>query len=209
MTRKVAILSYGTGNVGSLKDALDMVGAQCSVAQLASDLSEVEAIVLPGIGHFRHSMAFLTKSGLLDLTMARIKSGMPVLGICLGMQLLMKSSEESPDMLGLGLFEISAKRIRPSDSKAYKVPHLGWNNLDMVRGSPQLLKGISVADQVFYYANSYAACSTGGDLPTYATFSHGAEYIGLIENASVFGVQFHPEKSREQGLHLLENFLKV
>lgn len=209
MKRRVAIISYGTGNLASLKDALDAVGAACYVANTASDLAGAEAVVLPGVGHFRHAMHFFRSSGLLEPTLERIRSGVPTLGICLGFQLLTRTSEEAGGEVGLCLLPCDTVRIRPAAKEMHKVPHLGWNTLQTCKGSPRLLTGIAGDDQLFYYANAYAVGYTEDLTPPLATYEHGAEYIGVIEQGSLFGVQFHPEKSRAQGLRLLKNFLEV
>lgn len=209
MSRRVAIISYGTGNLASLNDALEAVGAECYVANAASDLAGSDALVLPGVGHFRHAMNFFRASGLIEPTLERIRSGVPTLGICLGFQLLTLSSEEAGGAAGLGLLPCATVRIRPAATHVHKVPHLGWNAIHTSTGAPRLLTGIPAEDQVFYYANAYAVSRAQKLLPPLATYQHGSEYVGLIEQGSLFGVQFHPEKSRTQGLRLLKNFLEV
>lgn len=208
MSRQVAIISYGTGNLASLSDALETVGAVCTVAKVASDLAGSDALVLPGVGHFHHAMNHLRSSGLLEPTLDRIRSGVPTLGICLGFQLLTRSSEEAEGESGLGLLPCSTVRMRPSAPGVHKVPHLGWNTIQKTQDSPSLLRGVSAKDQVFYYANAYAVSWSQELLPPLATYWHGSEYVGLIELGSLFGVQFHPEKSRAQGLLVLRNFLE-
>jgi imidazole glycerol-phosphate synthase subunit HisH len=209
MNRRVAILSYGTGNLASLTDALTVAGASCVVATTVSDLLGADALVLPGVGHFGHAMRYFRTSGLLEPTLEMIRSGVPVLGICLGFQLLTRASEEAVGEEGLGLLSCDTVRIRPDAPHVNKVPHLGWNDIHRVDEFPRLLAGIPPEDRVFYYANSYGVRDAGGLLPPFATYSHGAEYVALIEQGSVFGVQFHPEKSRAQGLQLFKNFLEV
>lgn len=209
MNRRVAIISYGTGNLASLSDAIEAAGASCSVATSERDLAEADSLVLPGVGHFGHAMRYFRTSGLLEPTLEKIRSGTPTLGICLGFQLLTRASEEAAGEQGLGLLPCTTVRIRPATSDVHKVPHLGWNNIHQTHGAPRLLAGIPTDDQVFYYANAYGVSrATELSLPL-ATYSHGADYVALIEHGSVFGVQFHPEKSRAQGLQLLRNFLMV
>ena len=208
MNRRVGIISYGTGNLASLADAFGSIGATCTLVNTASDLAGSDALVLPGVGHFRHAMNFLRSSGLLQPTMDRINGGIPTLGICLGFQLLSMSSEEGDGDRGLGILPFPIARIRPQMPHLHKVPHLGWNAIHHTFGSSRLLNGIPSEDQVFYYANAYAAKWTKDLAQPLATFSHGEEFIALIEQDSVFGVQFHPEKSRAQGLRLLKNFLE-
>ena len=209
MNRRVGIISYGTGNLASLADAFGSVGATCTLVNTASDLAGSDALVLPGVGHFGHAMNFLRSSGLLQPTMDRINGGIPTLGICLGFQLLSMSSEEGDGDRGLGILPFPIARIRPQMPQLHKVPHLGWNAIHHTFGSSRLLNGIPSEEQVFYYANAYAAKWTKDLAQPLATFSHGEEFIALIEQDSVFGVQFHPEKSRAQGLRLLKNFLET
>ena len=209
MSRNICIISYGTGNLASLGDALEEVGASCKVAKTPADLEGADALVLPGVGHFGHAMNHFRASGLLVPTLEKIRSGVRTLGICLGFQLLTRSSEEAAGAAGLGLLPFSTVRIRPANPRVHKVPHLGWNAIHRSQGSPRLLSGIPAEDQVFYYANAYAVPWEQGISTALATYSHGSEYVGLIEQDSLFGVQFHPEKSRSQGLRLLRNFLEV
>lgn len=209
MTRNVAIISYGTGNLASLGDALEEVGGSCKVARTPADLAGADALVLPGVGHFGHAMNHFRASGLLEPTLEVIRSGVPTLGICLGFQLLTRSSEEAGGAAGLGLLPFSTVRIRPASPRVHKVPHLGWNTIHKSQGTPRLLMGIPAEDQVFYYANAYAVPWEQEISAPLSTYSHGSEYVGLIEQDSLFGVQFHPEKSRSQGLRLLRNFLEA
>lgn len=207
MNKRVAILSYGTGNLASLKDALNFLGASCVIATSAQDLIASEAIVLPGVGSFSHATNFLRETGLLQPTLARIKSGAPTLGICLGFQLLTRYSEEG-DLEGLGLFRCDTRRIRPSSSKIFKVPHLGWNNISATRGTPILLSSVPREDQVFYFSNAYSV-GLSPELPSpIGIYQHGGEFVAMLEQGSLFGVQFHPEKSRTQGMQVLRNFLR-
>ena len=208
MNRRIGIISYGTGNLASLADAFGSIGAACTLVNTASDLASSDALVLPGVGHFGHAMNFLRSSGLLQPTMDRINCGIPTLGICLGFQLLSSLSEEGDGGKGLGILPFPFARIRPQMPQLHKVPHLGWNAIHHAFGVSKLLNGIPSEEQVFYYANSYAAKWTKNLAQPLATFSHGEEFIALIEQDSVFGVQFHPEKSRAQGLRLLKNFLE-
>lgn len=209
MPPKVAIISYGTGNLASLSDALEEVGASCKVATAPADLADADALVLPGVGHFGHAMNHFSASGLLEPTLEKIRNGVPTLGICLGFQLLTRSSEEAGGAAGLGVLPFSTVRIRPGNPRVHKVPHLGWNSIHKSQGSPRLLTGIPAEDQVFYYANAYAVPWMQEISAPLSTYSHGSEYVGLIEQDSLFGVQFHPEKSRSQGLRLLRNFLEA
>ncbi len=208
-TRRVAILSYGTGNLASLSDALEAAGATSTVSRSARELTGVDALVLPGVGHFEHALKYFRSSGLLEPALELIRNGVPTLGICLGFQLLTHASEEAEGQDGLAVLPCTTTRIRPADASMHKVPHLGWNAIDSAQGAPILLEGIAPEDRLFYYANAYAVRAEPPLALPHATFAHGAPYLALVEQGTVFGVQFHPEKSRSQGLRLLSNFLAV
>ena len=150
------------------------------------------------------------KRGMVDPLLQAVRSGLPTLGICLGFQLLTASSEEAPNALGLALFpQLRSVRIRPAQPNLHKVPHLGWNSLDHTLNSPSLLDGIPPADQLFYFANAYAVASNGALALPHSVYSHGSTWLGLVQDVNVCGVQFHPEKSRRQGLQVLRNFLTL
>ena len=205
--RQVAIVPYGTGNIASLEESFEAIGAQAYLAATPEDFQRAEALVLPGVGQFGAAMASLRQSGLLPVLLQRIAEGVPTLGICLGFQILTASSEEAPGVAGLGLLPSCTVRLRPPDTRRYKVPHLGWNTISTSEQQPRLLRGIDAAKQSFYFANAYGVLP--GDTPeaSKAYYQHGQAWLALLEQGNVHGVQFHPEKSRLQGLQLLANFL--
>lgn len=204
---RVAAVSYGTGNIASLQEAFSSVGARCHLAQAPADLLAADAIVLPGVGHFGAAVAALADGGLQAALVEQIRAGLPTLGICLGFQLLTTASEEAPESAGLGLLPLRTERIRPVDPRRHKVPHLGWNSMASTAGEPRLLQGIAQAQQLFYFANAYAVAPTADLDAASARYHHCREWLGLVEQGNIHGVQFHPEKSRSQGLQLLRNFL--
>jgi glutamine amidotransferase len=207
MSYQVAVISYGTGNIASLQEAFASLGTRCRLAQVPADLLAADAIVLPGVGHFGAASAALARDGLRSALLEQIQLGMPTLGICLGFQLLTAASEEAPASAGLALLPLHTERIRPVDPSRHKVPHLGWNSLTNPAGSPRLLQGIAPAQQLFYFANAYAVAPTAALPGAAATYHHCRDWLALVEQGNIFGVQFHPEKSRRQGLQLLRNFL--
>ena len=205
---KVAIVSYGTGNIASLYSALKLIGADSFLAESISDFKKADSLIFPGIGHFANAARNLEKSGLKNYLKSIIADGIPTLGICLGFQLLTQSSEEAQDCKGFGFLPLSTVRIKVSNSILNKVPHLGWNNICKYNENSKLLKGIDFDQQLFYYSNAYGVLKTETFEHIQASYLHEKEMLALVEYKNVYGVQFHPEKSRKQGLRLLQNFLK-
>jgi len=205
--KQVAIVPYGTGNIASLEESFEAIGAQAYLAVRPDDLLRADALVLPGVGHFGSAMASLRYSGLLPVLLQRIGDGVPTLGICLVFQLLTACSEEAPGIAGLGLLPLRTERLRPQNSSRFKVPHLGWNTIAERLSTPRLLSGIAPDRQLFYYANAYGVAPNTELSCPQAYYQHDDPWIALVEHGNIFGVQFHPEKSRHQGLQLLRNFL--
>lgn len=206
---RAAILDYGTGNIASLEMALSAAGSSPVLAREPADLAGVAAVILPGVGHFGPASAALHGSGLAKELRLRVANGLPVLGICLGFQLLTAASEEAPAAAGLGLLPLACERLRPHNTHLHKVPHLGWNTLEPSSAPSRLLQGITGAQQRFYFANAYAIAPDPLMSAAQATYRHERPWLGLVELGAVCGVQFHPEKSRSQGLQLLRNFLAL
>jgi len=204
---RVALVSYGTGNIASLQEAFLSLGAHCHLAQFPADLLGADAIVLPGVGHFGAAAAALAANGLQEALLGEIRSGVPTLGICLGFHLLTACSEEAPASTGLGLFPLCVERIRPVDTRRHKVPHMGWNSLASETSKPRLLEGIPPDQQLFYFSNAYAVAPKAALHGATSCYHHCRDWLALVEQGNIHGVQFHPEKSRSQGLKLLSNFL--
>jgi imidazole glycerol phosphate synthase glutamine amidotransferase subunit len=196
----IAIVDYGAGNLRSVENALAEIGAGYVLVESSEGLRGAEKIILPGVGHFGQMMRALEAKGLRDALIDRIRTGVPFLGICLGLQALFESSEEAPDARGLGLLEGTIRRF-PSSGR---VPHMGWNEIQSRNGS-RLLKNLG-AKPYLYFAHSYYApvCST-----TSATCNYAVEYTAVLESRNVFGVQFHPEKSGPLGLAVVRNFIEL
>jgi len=198
---KVAIVDYGAGNVPSVERALRKLGANAARVNDADALASARAMVLPGVGHFAALIRALDERELRAPLKDAILSGKPFLGICLGLQALYQSSEEAPDLAGLGIFPEKVCGL-PAN---VKLPHMGWNRLKMRRSSP-LLEGLT-EDHYFYFAHSFAAQAADGE--TLAVCDYGAEFAAVLEVDRVCAVQFHPEKSGEAGALLLANFLRL
>jgi glutamine amidotransferase len=199
---RIAILDYGMGNLRSVEKALEHVGA---TARISSDPTEVRAadgLVLPGVGAFPRAMQRIEELGLDELVAERRDAGVPILGICLGLQLLFDSSTELGGASGLGLL---AGGVGELEAGGLKVPHIGWSPVRWERRS-RLVEGIE-SETPFYFVHSFAPAPDPGEL--LGTAAHGARFACAAERDNVFGVQFHPEKSSAAGLRLLANFTAV
>jgi len=192
----IAIVDYGAGNLVSVKKALDWLGEESAISSDPVQVAKASKIILPGVGHFG-STAALGRSGLKDAIADAIGRGIPFLGICVGMQWMFESSQESPDTLGLGLLAGDCERFPAS----VKSPHVGWNQLEVKSGS-RLLRGVPSSAFV-YFTHSFRAPLNDA---TAACCDYGGPFSAAVERDHLFGVQFHPEKSGETGLKLLGNF---
>jgi glutamine amidotransferase len=195
----IALVDYGAGNLTSVVKAFDASGAGVTLVTSPDALANADAIVIPGVGHFG-ATASLDGAWHVGVR-AAIGRGVPLLGICLGLQWLFDGSEEAPGTPGLGLMSGDCFRL----SGDVKVPHVGWNTIDGTGRSSRLLAGLSPASSA-YFTHSFAA-PVGPD--TVATTTHGVRFASAVERDRTFGVQFHPEKSGVTGLRILGNFLEV
>jgi len=194
----IALIDYGAGNLTSVRKGFHAAGADLMTPAAASDLDRVSGIVVPGVGHFGATAAL--EGGWMEAIRDAVQRGVPLLGICLGMQWLFEGSEEAADVPGLGL--IAGRCTRLPQLPGLKVPHVGWNSLHKPRDS-RLLGGLAEATQV-YFTHSFAAPVTS---EAAATCEHGSAFAAAVERDRVFGVQFHPEKSSDAGIRILRNFV--
>jgi glutamine amidotransferase len=199
----VAILNYGIGNLTSAAMALEHVGVNVEVTSDHARVRAAHAVVLPGVGAFAKAMEAVRRLGLDELVHERYDAGVPVLGICLGMQLLFDSSTELGGAEGLGLLEGT---VGPLDAGGLKVPQIGWNAVEW-RQEKQLGKGLGER-AAMYHVHSYAPKPADDDVIA-GTAVYGNEFVSAVEKDNLFGVQFHPEKSSRDGLQLLRNFVSV
>jgi glutamine amidotransferase len=199
MTEIIGIMDYGTaGNIYNVEKGLVAAGARVEILHRAEDLEGVDRIVFPGVGSFRGAMESL---GGFTETLVREVRRKPTLGICLGMQILAKVGFEFGETPGLGLIDAEVKQIEVK----CKVPHLGWGRLEVVRDSP-LLSGITGKDP-FYFMHSYEMVNYTDVVALTDYCSH--KFVSVIQQGRIHGVQFHPEKSREKGIQIFENFLSL
>lgn len=193
----ITIIDYGAGNLFSVQNALNFLGLENKVSGNASDINSADALILPGVGAFRQAMEKLSETGLIDCIKENAKNK-PLLGICLGMQMLFDESDEFGTTKGLGLIDGKIQKI----ISPYKIPHMGWNSLEITKNSP-LLKGINEGDSV-YFVHSFMAYTDKENIS--AQCDYGTKVPALVERGNVFGAQFHPEKSGDVGLTILKNF---
>lgn len=198
MKNEIVIIDYGMGNLHSVSKAVEAVGAVPIVTADKKIIAAAEKIILPGVGAFGDCMKNLQATGLVPELIKHIKSGKGFLGICLGMQLLFESSEESPGVAGLGIFKGAVKRL----TTEYKVPHMGWNRLKMKAASPLT----AAADGSYvYFVHSFHAVPKDSNIIT-AVCDYGTEITAAVGRDNIQAVQFHPEKSGEVGLKMLQEF---
>ena len=198
----LAIIDYGVGNLRSLEKAFAATGTQAVVSHDAYVLSEAKALVLPGVGAFGACMKALSERGFDRLVIERVAEGTPVLGVCVGMQLLFEESEEFGRTLGLGLLRGKVQRFADD----LPVPHVGWNQVQQTRAH-LLMSGIN-DNSFFYFVHSYCCAADEADVVLGET-DYIEEYASIVAQGNVAGVQFHPEKSQAVGLKLLSNFAKM
>jgi glutamine amidotransferase len=199
----IAILKYGMGNLTSAAMALEHVGGSVEVTSDHDRVRAAHAVVLPGVGAFPKAMEAVRRLGLDDLVRERYEAGVPVLGICLGMQLLFESSTELGGAEGIGLLQGT---VEPLSAPGLKVPQIGWNAVEW-RAEKQLARGLG-ARTAMYHVHSYAVHPADPGVIA-GTATYGAEFVSAVEDRNLFGVQFHPEKSSRDGLRLLSNFVSV
>jgi imidazole glycerol phosphate synthase glutamine amidotransferase subunit len=196
---KISLVEYDAGNLPSVERALALQGVETERAATPDSIAAARVLILPGVGHFGQLMRTLGARGLLAPIRQAICGGVPLLGICLGLQALFTSSAEAPQDQGLDILPGTVSALPVTA----KLPHMGWNQLRQVRPSA-LLEGIPV-NAYFYFAHSYAALDAGES--AIALCEHGAPFVAALERQNLFAVQFHPEKSGDAGARVLANFV--
>jgi glutamine amidotransferase len=198
----IALIDYGAGNLTSVRKALTALGADFTIPSSVDACRDAWGIIVPGVGHFAATAAL--EGVWLDAIRRAVDEGVPLLGICLGMQWLFDGSDEAPDVRGLGVIRGRITKLQNDPARRLKVPHVGWNALEF-RSEARLLQGLSSGAQV-YFTHSYAAPVTSECV---ASTEHANAFSSVVERDNVFGVQFHPEKSSDAGLQILRNFLRA
>jgi len=222
----IALVDYKAGNLTSVKKALATIGAAVIVPDAPEQIADASGVIVPGVGHFGATRAL--DAPWIEAILGRIGEGRPLLGICLGMQWLFEGSDEAPELPGLGLLSgrcyrlgttvrlkpdttetqrgnSSSVRLQQDRDRIVKVPHVGWNSLDIQRSEASILEGVPQGAQV-YFTHSYVAPITGDAA---AVTDHGEPFAAVVQRGYIAGVQFHPEKSGDVGLRILRNFVEL
>lgn len=201
----IGIIDYDAGNIKSVEKALAYLKQDAVVSRDADILLKADRLILPGVGSFGDAMGKLRSYGLEEVIRECVSRGTPLLGICLGLQLLFESSEESPGVEGLHLLE--GRIVRIPSGEGLKVPHIGWNNLSFPRGG-RLFAGVNEENAYVYFVHSYYLQAADESIVT-ATTEYGVKMHVSVEKGNVFACQFHPEKSSDPGMQILRNFIAV
>lgn len=200
----VAVIDYDAGNLRSVEKALNFLGEDVMITRDGSRILEADKVILPGVGAFKDAMAKLNQYGLPPVIRQAVDRGTPFLGICLGLQLMFESSEESEGVEGLGL--LGGKILRIPPDRGLKIPHMGWNSLDIRRDS-RLFAGISPGAYVYFVHSYYLEAEDESVVAASAEYS--VHIHAAVERGNVFACQFHPEKSGDVGLKILKNFVEM
>jgi len=203
MTPRIVIIDYGMGNLRNVQKGFEWIGFEARVTRNKKEIEGASAIVLPGVGAFKDCMENLEKFGLIEPLLRSIEKGKPYLGICLGLQILFSESEEFGFQKGLGLIRGKVVKFKPDQE--HKVPHMGWNAIEKKMEIP-FLQGIESGD-FFYFVHSYYVISEEPQWVSTLT-NYGIPFVSSIWKENLFGTQFHPEKSQQKGLRILENFAR-
>lgn len=201
----ITLLNYGCGNVGSILNMIRHVGGQAEVTGDPVAVLSAKKILLPGVGSFDNAMRRLAETGLIEPLKMRAQEGIPILGICLGMQLLANDSEEGC-MAGLGLIQGRVRRFYfDGESAKLKIPHMGWNYVTPIQTHP-LAEGIEGGARFYFVHSYYFDCENDEDVLLKSNYGH--EFTSGVRHGNVMGIQFHPEKSHRHGMQLMQNFVK-
>ncbi|WP_313076272.1 imidazole glycerol phosphate synthase subunit HisH [Lacrimispora sp.] len=200
----IAIIDYDAGNLKSVEKALVSLGENPVISRDKEILLSADKVILPGVGAFGEAMEKLHQYGLVEVIQKVAEKGTPLLGICLGLQLFFESSQESEGVKGLGL--LPGKIIRFPETLGLKVPHMGWNSLN-IKPEAKLFKGIHSGEYVYFVHSYYLEAERQSDVA--ATAEYGLTFGASVERGNVFGCQFHPEKSSDTGLKILKNFIEL
>lgn len=200
----IAIVDYDAGNIKSVEKALQFLGQEPVVTRDKETLLQSEKVIVPGVGAFGDAMGKMHQYGLVEVLREIAAKGTPLLGICLGLQLFFESSEETPGVEGLGL--LPGKIVRIPDKEGFKIPHMGWNSIQ-INPASRLLKGIEEGAYVYFVHSYYLQAENEADVA--ATTDYVVNIHAAAEHENIFATQFHPEKSGEIGLQILKNFIEL
>lgn len=200
----IAIIDYDAGNIKSVEKAMLLLGQEVKITRDKEEILNADKVILPGVGAFGDAMGKLHQYGLVDVIKEVVAKGTPFIGICLGLQLLFESSDETPGVEGLGI--LKGKILRIPDAEGLKIPHMGWNSLKFP-SEGRLFKGLS-EDSYVYFVHSYYLVAEDESIVT-ATTEYSTLIHASVEQGNVFACQFHPEKSSDVGIQILKNFVEL
>ncbi len=202
----IDVLDYGLGNISSVIRMIEKVGGTAKRISTPEEVRQADKLILPGVGHFDRGMSQIAEYGLLDSIHERVVlEKIPLMGICLGMQLMCVSSEEGV-LPGLGIVDADVRKFRPMEGESLKVPHMGWNTIRVIRNNP--LVETTSEEQRFYFVHSYFVKPRVSDLAILIA-NHGIDFCAAFQKDNLFGVQFHPEKSHRFGMALMKRFVDL
>jgi glutamine amidotransferase len=206
MQNKIVIIDYGMGNLRSVQKKFHRVGADTEISNDLELIANAHKLVLPGVGHFSHGVKQLKKLGIWDvLNKCVLEQDIPILGICLGMQLMAKQSNEGNEK-GLGWFDAEVLKFQVKDSLKFKVPHMGWNNA-IINKESKFLEGLDNESMYYFVHSYYMKCKDEKDI--LMTTCYEDNFVSAIQKGNIFGTQFHPEKSHDTGEKLIKNFVEL
>ena len=205
--KKIVIIDYGMGNIGSIQNMLKYLGVESIITSDKKDIEKADKLILPGVGHFKSAMDNIKKLDIIDVLRYKVlEEKKPILGICLGMQLMCSFGEEG-GVPGLSFIDADVKKFNFLEDDELKVPHMGWNKVELINDNSQIFKE-SIDGSKFYFVHSYyVKCNNTSDVLTKTDY--GLNFDSSFEKGNIFGVQFHPEKSHSYGINLFKNFLKI
>jgi glutamine amidotransferase len=201
----IVIIDYGMGNLRSAQKGIEKGGHEAIISSNPADIARADGIVLPGVGAFKDCFDGLSDGGFISPLEDAVESGTPLLGICVGMQMLFESSEEGEGSPGLGLLPGRVVRFPEASETGLKVPHMGWNRLDRDADRPCAILAELSGDPYVYFVHSYYP-DVSDDSVVYATSEYGVVFPAVVGKNHIFGTQFHPEKSQTEGIHILQSF---
>lgn len=204
----ISILDYGAGNANSVIRMIERAGGHAQLIQSSEQLAKAEKLIVPGVGSFDHCISQLIGRGLKEaLDHLALEKKIPLLGICMGMQMMCNRSEEG-QLPGLSWFNADVRRFTPEETGGQQVPHMGWNSVSIVRENPLLVPDEVRGEERFYFVHSYrVTCHDASDV--IGTSSYGQDFVCAFQQDNIFGVQFHPEKSHRFGLGLIQRFVEL
>ncbi len=202
---KLVIINYGMSNIRSVHNKFKRLGVNCIVTNKREDIEIADKLILPGVGHFKKGMENLEDLGLLEILNKKVlKEKTPILGICLGVQLFAKHSEEG-NYKGLGWIDANVVKFCVSDKLKYKIPHMGWNDVNIRKNILNFL--VNQDDQFYFIHSYYLKCTDPQDV--WMTTKYEVEFVSAINHGNIYGTQFHPEKSHDTGFELLKKFAEI